>query len=109
MVEERAPVAASEAAEAPAVRRRRERGPNPTTLLAVRACHLAIELEGFPKGGAEGLAERAATIATEMGLDGAERLDASGSTMWNVANEFIKGEADFKRAGRPPLDRDKPR
>lgn len=92
---ERSPPA--EAAEAPAVRRRAERGPNPTTLLAVRACYIVNEIEGLPKGGAKGLAVRAVTMATKLDLPGAAALDPDGSTLWKVANEFIKGQADKLR------------
>src|SRR5690348_9971090 len=81
------------AAEAPAepIRRRKSKGPADATLCAIAAIAAVIHRENLPAGGAAGLARKAAERAQELGLQGADALNPSNSSMRDIAQAFING------------------
>jgi hypothetical protein len=78
---------------------RRSRGASETTLAAIRACAAVIHRDGPPsRGGAFGLAKHAADLAQKLGLQGADALDPTSSSMRAIAAAFIEGVQAAQKA-----------
>jgi hypothetical protein len=86
-----------EAHQTSATRRRRSKGVADNTLHAIRAMAAVMHLEGISRPNAKALATRAAEIAQQLKLPGANALNPHGSSMREIADAVLEGIAAAER------------